>query len=728
MTEQEIANQQQMRQLEVDFESRMDSLTNKLSEQTQHATLLREELESAKTAAEANLKNKCAEIRKEWANSEKQLTYDHHKKFSLYQQTVVSELQQLQNTLSEEKRIFSDSAEAKDSKILSLQNEFSALNAELNANQQFFEDQLANLIQHKTQLESANTINHRLVCEQKRYISELESELHALKHKPELEAVTLRERKEDISSESLKNQATKSESEFAHITSPPRGRQLGLNLQYGLVSNNTDEMDPKVQTKKHNGENEVEKTSITSDSVSDTEAETVNESAIQLQSTTPSKQLTKEIYSESDSFKTPKKAVSSNSLHDATINIVNATQASTEVATLKDENHYDLVHSTPARKPPPSPLQDISPARKLPSPALPTQHGNIQASSFGPHLHIPPPPTDLEVSDGEMPSSHEDEDYNGRKSSYESRHEHEYAPEPDDLISAEHLSIDSNENYSTTEEQDYAQNIDKGKSYIQSGNDADLNLHNNQTQEPHYTVLTNGQQQLDQPSSNLQNAADNLQQALEDDIEDLSKSQNTNMSRFEQSLSSMSIASNDGTVVNFANAVNRPPSRRILDVWSAFFKNVSRAPISHQTTQNILQRKFFGAILSNEYEEIERILTQHPESSRFTDEDGMSAFHVAVCAGSRDVIALVAGFDDFCINSVDSNGDSPLTVALLEKQRECLTCLLECGASVNVKSKDQSTSLHVAASLGDLALVNLLLSYGADKVLYMLCLCLNLYQ
>ena len=150
------------------------------------------------------------------------------------------------------------------------------------------------------------------------------------------------------------------------------------------------------------------------------------------------------------------------------------------------------------------------------------------------------------------------------------------------------------------------------------------------------------------------------------------------------------------------DATMGPPSQRILDVWSAFFRNVVRNnPLDHHAAGTALQRQVFGIILSKEYDKLEQLLAEQPAAARAVDEDQMTPFHVAVCSGARDAIALLADFDDYCINFQDSNGDTALMVAIHEDQRSCLTCLLECGAEVNVQSKNKNTALHlVAAAVG----------------------------
>ncbi len=70
-----------------------------------------------------------------------------------------------------------------------------------------------------------------------------------------------------------------------------------------------------------------------------------------------------------------------------------------------------------------------------------------------------------------------------------------------------------------------------------------------------------------------------------------------------------------------------------------------------------------------------------------------------MCAGARDAIALLADFDDHCINDADGNGDTPLMVAVHEGQRGCFSCLLECGADPDVRARDNSTALHLVAAM-----------------------------
>ena len=66
------------------------------------------------------------------------------------------------------------------------------------------------------------------------------------------------------------------------------------------------------------------------------------------------------------------------------------------------------------------------------------------------------------------------------------------------------------------------------------------------------------------------------------------------------------------------------------------------------------------------------------------------------------------------VNSPDSSGSTPLSMAALTGQVETAKFLINKGADVNVRHKDGATPLHGAAFLGQFAIVELLVENKAE--------------
>ncbi|XP_029048675.1 transient receptor potential channel pyrexia isoform X5 [Osmia bicornis bicornis] len=128
------------------------------------------------------------------------------------------------------------------------------------------------------------------------------------------------------------------------------------------------------------------------------------------------------------------------------------------------------------------------------------------------------------------------------------------------------------------------------------------------------------------------------------------------------------------------------------------------------------------------------------------DSDGRTPLHLAACAGSVKIIEellkyganpcewdynkkctplhCAAATGDFasvkCLikSRADVNaglsGKSPLYYAVVSNAADCVEALLQAGASPNNPQVYTETPLHVAASLGSVTCMKLLLSYGAD--------------
>jgi ankyrin repeat protein len=99
------------------------------------------------------------------------------------------------------------------------------------------------------------------------------------------------------------------------------------------------------------------------------------------------------------------------------------------------------------------------------------------------------------------------------------------------------------------------------------------------------------------------------------------------------------------------------------------------------------------------------------------DDKERTCFHVAAQNGHSDILKILfdKGLGEDLINSGDSEGDTPLHIAVSFGKKSEARLLLENGALADKKNKSRDTVLHVAIMDGQTELGKLLLeSYGAD--------------
>lgn len=322
--------------------------------------------------------------------------------------------------------------------------------------------------------------------------------------------------------------------------SPGRGRLLGLNLEHGLVS-------PAANSDSRSTPDDSTEAALS-------RHQQLGVGRPQQAETIPSTLSPHQVIDPTTKTQNhPQKAPS------VPPSAENALAASSEggFTLAKSQNQ-----SSPAQPPHPSPLQDTKPTRKHPSPAGPPSHSMNETSGFG---VLRPPPEDLDVSDGEMPSS---------------------TDEDDDMPRISGLGIHDRAAIEGHGDSDRASNI---------------------------TVNANSEPESDQSqSANTNNraashfAAAPLPAALDD------------------------IPANDGSVDDEQPNVSLgPPTQRILDVWAAFFKNVAKIPLANTSSNGSpLQRDVFSAILSQDYNTLEQLLSQYPNAARVMDADQLTPFHV----------------------------------------------------------------------------------------------------
>ncbi|GLT27956.1 hypothetical protein SLA2020_029190 [Shorea laevis] len=113
---------------------------------------------------------------------------------------------------------------------------------------------------------------------------------------------------------------------------------------------------------------------------------------------------------------------------------------------------------------------------------------------------------------------------------------------------------------------------------------------------------------------------------------------------------------------------------------------------------------------------------QLSKSLALRNDDGRSLFHVAVSSARPEVVKLLSEVaDESVVNSADEEGWAPIHSAASIGNVEIMEILLSKGADINLKNNGGRTALHYAASKGWLKIAELLISHSAkinakDKV------------
>ena len=93
--------------------------------------------------------------------------------------------------------------------------------------------------------------------------------------------------------------------------------------------------------------------------------------------------------------------------------------------------------------------------------------------------------------------------------------------------------------------------------------------------------------------------------------------------------------------------------------------------------------------------------------------DGISVAYAAVLGCNHDALRIIIRYNPD-MNFPDNSGETPLLYAVRQKAVECVSVLLNAGASTACRIHTQRQPLHAAAARGHLSIVRLLLTASAD--------------
>ena len=118
---------------------------------------------------------------------------------------------------------------------------------------------------------------------------------------------------------------------------------------------------------------------------------------------------------------------------------------------------------------------------------------------------------------------------------------------------------------------------------------------------------------------------------------------------------------------------------------------------------------FFKAINQDDFSQVRRLLVRGFDANT-TDPSGQTGLHLALREPSLKSALVLIEWPKTDVNQLNSQGESPLMLAVIKGQAEIAAKLLEKKADVN---KTGWTALHYAASAGHLDIIRLLLENSA---------------
>jgi len=122
-----------------------------------------------------------------------------------------------------------------------------------------------------------------------------------------------------------------------------------------------------------------------------------------------------------------------------------------------------------------------------------------------------------------------------------------------------------------------------------------------------------------------------------------------------------------------------------------------------------------SACVNNNIETVKKLLELHCEINALNDK-GQSALHLAVFAGSSDIVKLLLNSSLGANPNVYTKNelDSPLHMACEAGYRSIVHSLIDAGAEVTIPNSMERTPLHLAALSGRADIGSILLRSGAD--------------
>ncbi len=123
-----------------------------------------------------------------------------------------------------------------------------------------------------------------------------------------------------------------------------------------------------------------------------------------------------------------------------------------------------------------------------------------------------------------------------------------------------------------------------------------------------------------------------------------------------------------------------------------------------------------NAVMNGEEEKVVELINEDQDLVHSYSEDGWTPLHLAAYFGYREIANFLLNEGAHLhVKAKNQNENTPLQAAIANKKIELATFLIEQGADVNAVQSGGWTGLHEATLLGDKKIVALLIENGADK-------------
>ena len=144
-------------------------------------------------------------------------------------------------------------------------------------------------------------------------------------------------------------------------------------------------------------------------------------------------------------------------------------------------------------------------------------------------------------------------------------------------------------------------------------------------------------------------------------------------------------------------------NKTLLAVVLAGFSALT--PVAHAGVYD----EFFAAVLRDNPGNLQSLLKRGMDANTPSPE-GQTGLTLALASESMKAVEVLMSWPKTDVNTLNSNGESPLMLAAIKGNKDIAEQLIKKGADVN---KTGWTPLHYAASSGQLAIISLLLDQHA---------------
>jgi uncharacterized protein len=129
------------------------------------------------------------------------------------------------------------------------------------------------------------------------------------------------------------------------------------------------------------------------------------------------------------------------------------------------------------------------------------------------------------------------------------------------------------------------------------------------------------------------------------------------------------------------------------------------------------EKTLIQAVLANDVDLVKNILTNSPELSLSTDENGQTLLLIACMKGYSQLAKYLVDENSLLVNIETPSGYSPVHYCAKYGQLNCLKVLYENGSLINSQTNSGFTPLHLTAMNGNLEIAKYLMERGADLTL-----------